>query len=77
MTSDGTYDHRWDAVAICENGGWNPPLGPQYPDSLGISAANWWANGGSSDLSPAAQVRVAQRIEGYGYVPDQQFCAAW
>lgn len=71
------YDHRWDAVAVCEEGGWGNYGFPGYPNSLGINATNWWANGGTSDLSPAAQVAVAQRIEGTGYVPDQNGCAAW
>ena len=73
----GDYDHRWDAVARCEEGGWIGYAGPAYPDSLGISATNWYANGGVSDLSPAAQVAVAQRIEGTSFVPDQNGCAAW
>jgi hypothetical protein len=68
-------------VATCEEGGWIGYAGPAYPDSLGISAANWYAFGGSGDLSPAAQVGVAQRIEAAGgsagYVPDQSGCAAW
>ena len=74
-TSD--YDHRWDKVAMCEEGGWIGYAGPAYPDSLGINAQNWYANGGGSDLSPAAQVAVAQRIEGTSFVPDQSGCAAW
>jgi hypothetical protein len=64
-------------VAVCENAGWNPPRGPAYPDSLGINAHNWYAYGGSSDLSPAAQVAVAERIEGNGFVPDQHGCSSW
>jgi hypothetical protein len=75
------YDHRWDAVAICEEGGWVGAAGARYPDSLGISATNWGAYGGGSDLSPAAQVAVAERIEAAGglagFVPDQHGCAAW
>ena len=62
---------------MCEEGGWIGYAGPAYPDSLGISAANWYANGGGSDLSPVAQVEVAQRIEGTSYVPDQGYCASW
>lgn len=73
----GEYDHRWDAVAKCEEGGWIGYAGPSYPDSLGINATNWQAYGGGSDLSPAAQVSVAQRIEGTTFVPDQNGCAAW
>lgn len=73
----GDYDHRWDAVATCEEGGWGNYGFPAYPNSLGINSTNWYANGGGSDLSPAAQVAVAQRIEGTSYVPDQGYCAAW
>ena len=62
---------------MCEEGGFGHYGFPAYPDSLGITAANWYANGGGSDLSPQAQVAVAQRIEGTGYVPDQAGCAAW
>ena len=72
-----SYDHRWDRVAACEEGGWIGWAGPNYPDSLGINAANWYANGGGSDESPAAEVAVAQRIEGTSYVPDQGYCASW
>ena len=71
------YDHRWDAVAVCEEGGWGNYGFPAYPNSLGINSTNWYSNGGGSDLSPAAQVAVAQRIEGTSYVPDQGYCAAW
>jgi hypothetical protein len=68
-------------VAVCEEGGWIGYAGANYPDSLGINAANWSAYGGGGDLSPAAQVAVAQRIEASaglaGYVPDQSGCASW
>jgi hypothetical protein len=76
-----TYDHRWDAVAVCEEGGWIGSSGPAYPDSLGITATNWVAWGGGSDLSPAAQAAVGARGEALGgspgYVPDQTACAPW
>ena len=62
-------------VAICEEGGWGHYGFPAYPDSLGISAANWVAYGGGSDLSPAAQIAVAARIQ--PYPPDTNGCAAW
>ena len=78
--SDGVTPEQyaeWTKVAICEEGGWIGYAGPNYPDSLGIDAANWYANGGGSDLAPDAQILVAERIEGYGYVPDQSVCAAW
>lgn len=65
---------QWSRVATCEEGGWIGWSGPTYPDSLGISAVNWWANGGGSTLSPDAQIVVAQRIEGGSYVPDQEGC---
>ena len=72
-TSGSDYD-AWTRVSVCENGapGWNPPQGSAYPDSLGISAANWYANGGGSDLSPAAQIAVAERIQ--SNPPDQNGC---
>ena len=57
------------------------PIGSAYPDGLGISAVNWYGNGGGSDLSPDAQILVAEAIETAagrsGYVPDQGYCAAW
>ena len=68
-------------MATCEEGGWIGYAGPAYPDSLGINAHNWAAYGGGGDLSPAAQVAVAERIEAAGgragYVPDQGYCASW
>ena len=53
----------WTPIATCENGGWNPPQGSAYPDSLGITAANWYANGGGRDLRPFVQAKVAYRIQ--------------
>jgi hypothetical protein len=48
---------------------------------LGISAANWYGNGGTSDVSEDAQIIVAERVAaryvGPGYVPDQHGCASW
>ena len=61
----------WSRVAVCESGGW-VVLGPKFPDSLGITAHNWWAYGGTSDKSPMAQIRVAQRIQ--FNPPDQNGC---
>jgi hypothetical protein len=75
-TTDTAYA-EWSRVAACEEGGWIGYASPDYPDSLGINAANWYANGGGSDVSPAAQIAVAQRIEGTGYVPDQDGCGSW
>jgi hypothetical protein len=66
---------EWTRVAICEEGGWIGWSGPAFPDSLGITAANWWSHGGTSDVSPAAQIAVAERIQ--TWVPDQEGCAAW
>jgi hypothetical protein len=66
---------EWTKVAVCEEGGWIGYAGPEYPDSLGISAANWWGNGGTSDLSPDAQILVAERIQ--SDPPDQDGCASW
>ena len=37
--------------------------GPAYPDSLGIDSANWYGNGGASDVSPDTQIAVAERLE--------------
>jgi len=68
---------EWTRVADCEEGGWIGYASSDYPDSLGINAANWYANGGGSDVSPAAQIAVAQRIEGTSFVPDQNGCGSW
>jgi len=65
----------WSKVAVCEEGGWVGASGPAYPDSLGISAANWTAYGGTSDVSPDAQIVVAERIQ--ANPPDQSGCAPW
>lgn len=72
---------EWTRVAVCEEGGWIGSSGSAYPDSLGISSANWFGNGGSSDVSPTAQILVAKRIAAEyvrpGWVPDQGYCASW
>lgn len=69
---------EWSAVNVCEEGGNWGYAGPEYPDGLGISAINWAAYGGTSDLSPDAQIIVAENIEASagtpGYVPDQGGC---
>ena len=62
----------WSQVAVCEEGGWVGSSGSAYPDSLGISAANWWGNGGTDDVSPDAQIVVALRIQ--TNPPDQGRC---
>lgn len=76
-------DYRaWSRVAVCESGGWRV-LGSAYPDSLGITAANFAAfdgraqpPGGTSIAERVAQIRVADRlIRHYGIsIPDQSGC---
>jgi len=86
-TSPGpTLYAEWSRVAVCESGGWRV-LGAAYPDSLGITAGNWYANGGGADVTPAAQIVVARRLVAYlarlglepsaSWVPDQSYCAPW
>ena len=53
---------EWTHIAVCEEGGWIGYAGPAFPDSLGITAANWGYYGGGSDLRPFVQVKVAERI---------------
>lgn len=75
----------WSRVASCESGGWRV-LGYAYPDSLGISRANWLAFGGTP-LSPgpvsaatrAMEIRVADRLIAHyqAAIPDQWGCTAW
>lgn len=75
----------WSRVASCESGGWQV-LGYAYPDSLGISRANWVAFGGTP-MAPgpvdvaqrSAEIRVADRLTAQYHVgiPDQYGCAAW
>ena len=69
----------WTRVADCEEGGWIGSSGSAYPDSLGITAQNWYAFGGGSDTSPGAQIVVAERFRAaYGMaIPDQGGCGAW
>ena len=80
------HDYQaWSRVANCESGGW-AVLGYAYPDSLGISRANYERFGGRP-LSPGpvsptariAQVQVADRLVAtYGAaIPDQYGCGAW
>ena len=71
-SNSGGYDHRWDAVAVCESGGWGRGTGGKYVGDLGILATNWYAYGGGNDTSPAGQVAVAQRIQ--SNPPDQGGC---
>ncbi|HEX3617840.1 MAG TPA: hypothetical protein VHU61_14970 [Solirubrobacteraceae bacterium] len=76
---------QWSRVAGCEAGGWRV-LGSDYPDSLGISRANFVAFGGTPQQPGAVsrrgmimQIHVADRlIARYRVsVPDQYGCAAW
>lgn len=62
-------------MATCEEGGWVGSSGAAYPDSLGISAANWWGHGGTGTVRPDEQIVVAMRIQ--ATPPDQDGCAAW
>ena len=84
--ASGDYDHRWDRVAMCEEGGWGPgdlqhpgyQHGPTYFGNLGISAPAWDEYGGGIDrnnATPAEQVMVAERIQ--SNPPDQNGCAGW
>jgi hypothetical protein len=81
---------QWSRVATCEEGGWIGSAGSAYPNSLGIMSQAWYAHGGGSDESPAAQIAVAQSlidslvgtsIQGttvyVGFVPDQSGCSSW
>lgn len=73
---------EWTKVAICEEGGWIGYSGKNYPDSIGITANNWYANGGTSDVTPWAQIIVARRLvktfASPNWVPDQNGCVgAW
>lgn len=71
----------WTKVAVCEEGGWVGRSGPEYPDSLGITARNWKLYGGGGDYSPLAQIAVAERLMASagapGQIPDQHGCAPW
>ena len=78
-TVDPALVEAWGKVAVCESGGW-VVLGSAYPNSLGITAANWYQFGGTEDVSPEAQVMVAERFRAhYGIsIPYQGGCAgAW
>lgn len=75
----------WSHVASCESGGWQV-LGYAYPDSLGISRANWAAFGGTplppgsvSRAGRATEIRVADRLAAHYHaaIPDQYGCGAW
>ena len=59
-------------VAVCESGGWGRGTGGAYIGDLGIRQENWYAHGGTSDVSPEAQAIVAYRIQ--ASPPDQYGC---
>ena len=67
---------EWTRVSVCEEGGWIGYASYGYPDSLGITRANWFQFGGGSDLSPAAQIGVAMRLIAFYHapIPDQHGC---
>lgn len=75
----------WSRVADCESGGWRV-LGSAYPDSLGITRANYLdfggkplAPGGVSLFERVVEIRVADRLIARYHmaVPDQEGCSAW
>ena len=75
----------WSKVASCESGGWQV-LGYSYPDSLGITRANYIHFGGRPQppghvtlKNRIAQIKVADRLILYYHasIPDQLGCAAW
>jgi hypothetical protein len=75
---------QWGRVAWCEQHDDWTVVGPVYSGSLGISNVNWVSYGGTwfvpnaGEATPAEQIVIAERIEGNGYVPDQDgYCAPW
>lgn len=64
-------------IAFCEEGGGWFYSGPAYPDSVGITATNWFGNGGGSCVTDVCQTQVelafAARYLG-GQLPDQNGC---
>jgi hypothetical protein len=90
VVSSGDAYAAWAHVATCEEGGFGNYGFPAYPNSLGIMASAWYAHGGGSDLSPDAQIAVAESlidslvgtyIQGTrvypGFVPDESGCSSW
>jgi len=76
---------QWTRVATCESGGWQV-LGGAYPDSLGISRANFVEFGGepqppgpASLVNRLMQIRAADRLIAHYHspIPDQFGCGAW
>lgn len=64
-------------IAFCEEGGGWFYSGAAYPDSVGITATNWFDNGGGSCITDVCQTQVelvfAARYLG-GRLPDQNGC---
>lgn len=84
VTTDGVTDAEraaWSKVNVCEEGGNWHVQGGLYEGGLGINVTNWASYGGLQDFgpewsaSPDQQIIVAMRIEGNGYVPDQNGCS--
>lgn len=73
-TGGWTYEAA-TKVAVCEEGGWIGAASAAYPDSLGINAQNWYANGGGACVTPVCQIAVAEKLQ--SYPPDQNGCAPW
>lgn len=71
-------------IAACEEGGTEQYRvdgpwfysGSAYPDSVGIDAANWWGNGGTSCVTDVCQTQVELNfLARYGAaMPDQDGC---
>ena len=63
-------------VSCCENGCSWTPVGPRYPDGVGLTTANWQAFGGGADTSPETTATVlAAFLAHYGMAwPDQDGC---
>ena len=75
-SSGGYTEAQWQLVSNCENAGSWVPVGSAYPDGVGIDSTNWYANGGTSDYSPAATVIVGNAfLAANGMtIPDQNGC---
>ncbi len=69
---------QWSKVNICEEGGNWHVSGKKFSGGLGITVANWFANGGAyfstneSTATPDEQIVVARRIQ--INPPDQTGC---
>jgi hypothetical protein len=81
VSDDGTLYAEWTRVADCEEGGWIGYAGYNYPDSLGITRANWYAGAAAlgvspSDLDPYNQIAIDMWVTG-GWIPDQNGCSSY